>query len=1013
MSNHTENSRAATCEDLHRFVDGELNPEERTAFADHLTGCQACQRELERVLSLQMVAEVILDRGLGLVDATAPRSDGEAGTESSSTRPPRAGSPRRLGVGLALAAGVALLAGVTYLLGRSTAEPEPLFASLGPERRLEFRLAYQSADRYLPLRRGHYGAESGPISSLLATAPVKDLERLQRTDPHAFAAVLLAYGVPQLTSEAAQILGTLDKGPEVDNDRAVALLASGRGHEKEALRLLDGALVRHPDLTQAMWNRGLALRNLDQHALPLSAARAFEAVALREEEGWSDEARHRERTLKDGETARYQEWERKCAAGRTLVDTGALPTTSDVRSPILRLYFYDAVRSATSAGRVLGLLDLARQLDAVSGGDALERYIQRTAVRDFSKRRPLAEAYRGLVGTSPSLADPQVAALLNQMLATDEDDLVLGLLYLTDGAQRYVDEFTRRAVAMEDPWFTSLAEVNRANAEASAGALHAARARLERALPACEQARLTYRCLGIRHFLADIYLRLDLFDAARSTALEGWNLAVLAGEWGHEATFIEALAAAARMQDDFPLARAYLEESSERRRLSNDGAGIQFQQESLAQVELNAFQFDRARTAINEVLKLSGPLTPVGAMALSDIARLRPQTRDLDAFAAFESERSRYSPGKNALITHILGRFWLEKDLQKGRGLLRQAIREGRERLGAAETRDVDAVRSIAYSYGSLILEAGKSGDFSGALRLFVEELEGDGAALPTRCVVGLTEDSERAMWVVLGQGGSLRGHYVDTLVAPLPQDLEGFVDAEALASLEGCEQVSVLARGPLYGRAGILPSTMAWRFARRLSSSAASTPREGAHLVVDNVPYAPERKLPRLDEWNPPVQAMGIVSLSGPRATPSRVSAAMRDATEIDLVTHGVMGLASESTYLVLAPGDKEGDVLGIDRIPALRGQPFVILVACQAAKAGSAVHASMSLPAAFVSAGARGVVAATVPIPTGDGAQAFFEELRLRIRQGVSPAKALRDVRVEWSARKKDWARSVLLFE
>jgi hypothetical protein len=209
-----------------------------------------------------------------------------------------------------------------------------------------------------------------------------------------------------------------------------------------------------------------------------------------------------------------------------------------------------------------------------------------------------------------------------------------------------------------------------------------------------------------------------------------------------------------------------------------------------------------------------------------------------------------------------------------------------------------------------------------------------------------------------------------------------------------------------------VLPAGMSWSFVRNLGPP--SQPEAPSfRLVVDSVPYSPERKLPRLDEWRSPGAEKDVHSLSGPAATPSRVIEAMRNATEIDLVTHGVTGLASGSTYLVLAPGEPQGDVLDIDRIPELRGHPLVILVACRAAKAGSAVHDSFSLPGAFIHAGARAVVASTVPIPTGDGAQVFFDELRSRIRQGVAPATALRDLRLAWSARHKAWAESVLLFE
>ena len=41
-----------TCESLHAFADGELDPDEAAAFAPHLADCIPCQRELHVVLQL-------------------------------------------------------------------------------------------------------------------------------------------------------------------------------------------------------------------------------------------------------------------------------------------------------------------------------------------------------------------------------------------------------------------------------------------------------------------------------------------------------------------------------------------------------------------------------------------------------------------------------------------------------------------------------------------------------------------------------------------------------------------------------------------------------------------------------------------------------------------------------------------------------------------------------------------------------------------------------------------------
>jgi hypothetical protein len=70
--------------------------------------------------------------------------------------------------------------------------------------------------------------------------------------------------------------------------------------------------------------------------------------------------------------------------------------------------------------------------------------------------------------------------------------------------------------------------------------------------------------------------------------------------------------------------------------------------------------------------------------------------------------------------------------------------------------------------------------------------------------------------------------------------------------------------------------------------------------------------------------------------------------------------------------------------------------------------------LPAAFVAAGARAVIASTEVIEDAD-AGIFFDDLRARIERGVSPTVALRDARSAWLAvhPAADWVRSLMVFQ
>jgi CHAT domain-containing protein len=181
-------------------------------------------------------------------------------------------------------------------------------------------------------------------------------------------------------------------------------------------------------------------------------------------------------------------------------------------------------------------------------------------------------------------------------------------------------------------------------------------------------------------------------------------------------------------------------------------------------------------------------------------------------------------------------------------------------------------------------------------------------------------------------------------------------------------------------------------------------------------VELPPGISLQRLNAWTPSFGSEEQrLTLSGTEATPSRVLAFMKNATEIDLVAHGIVSDSADTSYILLAP-EQDGPELGISEVRAatLQGAPFVVLAACQAAHTAYALHEPLSLPAAFIEAGARGVLAATVEIPDLE-AEAFFKPVRERMRSGAPPADALRDERTRWLKEGKGarWLDSVLLFE
>jgi CHAT domain-containing protein len=158
-------------------------------------------------------------------------------------------------------------------------------------------------------------------------------------------------------------------------------------------------------------------------------------------------------------------------------------------------------------------------------------------------------------------------------------------------------------------------------------------------------------------------------------------------------------------------------------------------------------------------------------------------------------------------------------------------------------------------------------------------------------------------------------------------------------------------------------------------------------------------------------------VMLDGASATPSRVLGALADASFVEIHAHGMVKAAvSDASFLMLSP-EVDGSyalTAGAIRHQPLRGHPIVILAACHAATAAAYRHETWSLPAAFLAAGARAVIASNDVISDGD-AGGFFDELHARIERGATPAVALNGTRTRWLAAHPAaaWTRSLMVFQ
>ncbi|HYH99660.1 CHAT domain-containing protein [Hyalangium sp.] len=913
-------------------------------------------------------------------------------------RPPeregRAWKPGRAGLLLILPG---LMAIVGWLwVGSARAEEELWFAG-ARTRPTEFRLSIPEADHYRPYEPSPGKDASGiPPLSLRALA---SLEK-RRGAVGVAAAFFLRGDLGQASAHLAVAPSSLAR----DHDRAVLALA--RSHHSEALALLEDVLEAEPNHPQALWNQGLVLSAM---GLPLLAEQSFVSVAQLREPGWSEEAERRALELRAQARARVQAWRaaRDAALARVEDPNAPLPVEQARAYPgTLRGLFYELVRTAPSREQALALLPLAEVLQPAGGGSPLRDYVLRVAERDFSLRAPLAREYALLVRER----HPEPRALLGRLRASGERDILLGAVMLARGQPRQPEELQALAREWEDPWIQSVVEEAVALLEETAGQLHRSERRLLDALAACHAPGLAGRCIDLQLILSHIYTAHNRLTEAEEHARASRDQARSLEEWARYASSMLSLGQVLRFRVDIVAARAHLLEGlqviGEECKLRN------YVYRNLSSLSMLRFRSEAARRELDRAMECGPAVALTGAWILSELHRLAPRPDD-EKLLRQQLERvspSSEPPGRRVLATLIEGRFKIAQDRPAGEALLRRAIEEGR-RLGRT---DMNARDAVALAYHALAVNAGHVQDFSKALAWVAEELQ---VPVPKDCVLAAVVDSERTVVVVRGPRGDEHGAYDATRREPLGEDLTGLVPPELVARLRGCEHVEVLAPSPLDSRSGLLPQELAWSY--RLSAVIPEPPRaqSSRQLVVANVEAPPSLKLPRLPPWDSSVASPGLrEELVGVWATPSRVLAAMKSATEIEIHAHGLINRSiSESALIALTPEPEGRYALTAEEIQheRLEGTPVVVLAACGAARLPPFIHQNASLPRAFIASGARVVLAATADIP--DSAGRFFEAVLARIRAGATPAAALRDERLllrqaEPGAR---WVESVLLFQ
>jgi hypothetical protein len=261
----------APCDQVGAFADGELSPAEAEAFREHLAGCASCQADL---------------RDLMMLKAVEP-----AGAAAQAPAPVISLAWYRKA--RTWVAGTTLLAAAAaiVLIVRAGSQP-PVLLAQASTRAVEERISYGPADRWRPydVMRGGGAGESVSAGAL---AKLED-----KGDLHGVAAGYLLSANSARAGEYLSRAGddpsaSLRTGFDVKSDRAVVALMEHR--PADALALCDEVLAKWPRHPQALWNRALALRDLNRNA---EAADAFDKVAALGESGWSEEAKKRAEALR-------------------------------------------------------------------------------------------------------------------------------------------------------------------------------------------------------------------------------------------------------------------------------------------------------------------------------------------------------------------------------------------------------------------------------------------------------------------------------------------------------------------------------------------------------------------------------------------------------------------------------------------------------------------------------------------------------------------------------------------
>lgn len=981
------------CDHLQDYLDKKLSSHLARTFELHLVDCERCQSRMLDIMQVTML-------------------------EARMAPPTQAVTRRRKP--LALAASLVAVAATAVLVMQPNVSEEitepaaeaPL--SLAPERLLQARLSDPELGvhrPYSPMRTSDSAYESVPLQRLSA--------RQQAGDDLGLAALYLVSGN---LAEAERVLKASPESVRRDADLAALLLA--RSRYEAALEHADRALRLSPDDAVALWNRGLALREL---GLPLAAGRMFDRVSVLGEPGWSREASDLADELREEPEKRARQLLAIVQAGeallvqRTNIPVGLIRDQPDLS----RLYLYDAIRTAKSSDLVERLRPMAEALEYPNENRPLTSLVDRVSKANFAQRAKLAAKYEAHRSGVHRLDAGEVQAFVRQAQRQGWPDLVVGMLFLADAASHF--GMYRQAVReLNDPWFDLQA------LEVEAGMLGAdddkiaASEFLRDPVAQCDDALRPLRCLNLRNRLAwseALLLRPDALTEAQT----GLTRARQHRLWGLEQAFLKTLLDTSRMAMRESLTYAYYEEivahvefyvrlNAKAGELGKGDTGAMACGELAEARQIRAaaavdFEFDtdlaRAELEPTELCWQQGDVR-VAALVLADIARLggdqEAGARALEMLA--QSEHTTTGLADQLTRDFIRGRVLLGQNVELGRQVLRDVIEEARTFELDQHTIQLPA----ALSYGALIAEESIRERWPEVWDLLASELT---TPPPSACALGVSLDLDRLTFVSRGAAGGTLGQ-VELRTEPVLASTTLRVPEAIVQSFSGCDEIEVFARAPISGTAGLLTSDLAWSY-RVGPQRAAAPPSKGEWLVVTDV-ETHDPNLPRLPP-GPPIRGATRV-LRGEEATPEAVWRELeRGYAFVEIHAHGTSS-QDGSASLVLSPGKEGRSMLHVSDVNEhkIAGSPVVILAACDIARVSRHHHVPWGLPPALVRAGASAVIASPEPISDSD-ARAFYSDVRASIMRGDSPAVALRDARVAWRrdhhGDKAAWVDRVLVFE